>query len=109
MKDPINEKANEWMKRGNLVPPSASEKPLETEPEERHPGARRTAKRVMSAQVQRLARRLGRDPDELAKKYPEDTVRRTKYPVIEIVTEDGKRIFKHDPGIREGDRPLIRK
>lgn len=58
--------------------------------------------RNVSAQLMRLAQRLGRDPDELAKKIPADTVRRTKYPVIEVVNDDGTRSFKHDIGIHEG-------
>lgn len=69
---------------------------------------RATARRVMSAQVQRLARRLGSDADELAGKIPADTLRRTKYPVREEVTADGKRIFKDDLQVVEGPRPLIR-
>jgi hypothetical protein len=39
--------------------------------------------RLMSGQVQRLAARLGKDPDEIASKIPPDTLRRTKYPVLE--------------------------
>jgi hypothetical protein len=68
-----------------------------------------TARRRMSAQVQRLAKRLQRDPDELAKQISDDTLRRTKFPVIEEKTEDGKRKFRHDPGIIEGPRSLIQK
>lgn len=63
----------------------------------------------MSAQVQRLARRLHVDPDRLAKKISPDTLRRTKFPVRERVTEDGKRIFESDPGIIEGPRSLTQK
>lgn len=62
----------------------------------------------MSGQVQRLARRIGADPDELAKKIPSDTLRRTKYPVIETVNADGTRSFRHDLGIEEGRRALHR-
>ena len=63
----------------------------------------------MSAQVQRLARRLGSDPDKLAQKIPADTLRRTQYPVLETVNEDGTRSFKHDTGIAEGRTSLLRK
>lgn len=63
----------------------------------------------MSAQVLRLAKRLGVDPDELASRIPADTLRRTKYPVIELVDEDGKRrTFKHNPGIEEGRQALTK-
>ena len=66
----------------------------------------RTARRVMSASVQRLAKRLGKNPDEL--EIDPDTLRRTKYPVIEIENEDGSIIYKDDPGIEEGPRALYR-
>jgi hypothetical protein len=65
------------------------------------PAAPRAGRNV-SAQLMRLAQRQGIDPDELAQKIPADTVRRTKYPVIEVVNEDGTRSFKHDPGVTEG-------
>jgi hypothetical protein len=72
----------------------------------RAPGATgsRAGQRAMSAQVQRLAKRLDKDPDELAKKIPADTLRRTKYPVIEQVDEQGRRTFKHDTGIEDDGR-----
>jgi hypothetical protein len=64
--------------------------------------------RQMSGQVQRLAARLGKDPDEIASKIPPDTLRRTKYPVLEQMTPDGKRVFEHDMGIVSGVRSLTR-
>lgn len=60
----------------------------------------------MSAQVQRLARRLGKEPEEIAAKISPDTLRRTKYPVIETVNKDGTRSFRHDWGIEEAPRSL---
>lgn len=60
------------------------------------------AGRAMNAQILRLARRTGTDPDELAAKIPPDTMRRLGYPVLEGVDEDGRRTFKHDPLIVEG-------
>jgi hypothetical protein len=63
--------------------------------------------RQMSSFVLRLADRLGKNPDELAARIPADTLRRTKYPVLEQETEDGKRSFKHDPGIEEGSRTAL--
>jgi hypothetical protein len=59
--------------------------------------------RKMAAAIQRLALRLGKDPDEIAAKIPEDTIRRLRYPVIERELEDGTREFEHDLGI-EHDR-----
>lgn len=53
--------------------------------------------RRMSAVVLRLADRLGVDPDELAAHYPDDTLRRTKYPVIEEIQDDGSVLYKHNP------------
>lgn len=68
------------------------------------------AKRVrqMAPQILRLASRLRVDPDELAARLPDDTVRRLKYPVLEVENEDGSRSFKHDHGIVEGRRASIR-
>jgi hypothetical protein len=91
--------ANEWMSRD-------PEKLSATVSRARGGIVSRTAKRALSAQVLRLARRLERDPDELAKKIPADTLRRTKYPVIEQVNEDGTRTFKHDLGVTDGPRYL---
>jgi len=48
----------------------------------------------MSAFVLRLARSLGKDPDELAARYSDDTLRRTKYPCIEEEQPDGSIKFK---------------
>lgn len=90
-----NPQANEWMSRESVESSSSTPKTsLAASPV--------SAKRVMSAQILRLADRLGRDAETLAKKMPADTVRRTKYPVIEIVNPDGTRSYKHDPGIEEG-------
>lgn len=50
--------------------------------------------RRMSAFVLRLARSLGKDPDELAARYSDDTLRRTKYPCIEEEQPDGSIKFK---------------
>lgn len=76
-----------------------------TAPAERRRAVSRTA---MSGIVQRLARALGKDPEELAKQIDPDTIRRTKFPVIEERLEDGKIVFKHDPGIIEARRASVR-
>lgn len=64
---------------------------------------------AMSGIVQRLALKLGKDPVELAEKIDPDVIRRTKFPVIELVDEDGKITFKQDPGIIEGPRASVRR
>lgn len=90
-KDPINEKANEWMRREGIEQGAAANVPRP-----------RKAVRRMAGQVLRLAMRLGQDPDTIAEKIPDDTMRRLQFPVKESVTPDGKRVFEHDLGI--GDR-----
>ena len=92
-KDKINPKANEWMEREGLSVPKAITAKPKQEP-----------KRKTSAQVQRLERRLGRKPDELAEEIPADTIRRTKYPVLEQRNPDGTRTFEHDLGIKADGR-----
>ena len=77
---------------------SVPERPKETSSAGRTLGGLRIAP---SAQILRLARRLRKDPDELARSIPPDTLRRTHYPVRETVNEDGTRTFKHDPQIAE--------
>ncbi len=53
------------------------------------PSTPTTPKKDMSGTVQRLARRLGVSPSTLAETIPADTLRRTKYPVVEQENEDG--------------------
>jgi hypothetical protein len=53
----------------------------------------------MSGLIQRLARRLGIPATELAAKIPADTIRRTKYPVIEEQNGDGTTSFNNVPQI----------
>lgn len=66
--------------------------------------------RQMSGQIERLARRMGKDPADLAGTMSPDTVRRTKFPVVETVDAEGRRIFKHDPGIVDDGRTgLVRR
>lgn len=73
-------------------------------------GRTRAGKRTaMSGLVQRLAASLGRDAEELAKQIDPETIRKTKYPVIEERLEDGTIRFKHDPGIIEGARASVRR
>lgn len=89
-RDKINPKANEWMEREGLdVSPKLTVKPKKLE-------------RNMAGQVQRVARRLGKKPDDMAAEIPKDTLRRLKYPVLEQRNPDGTRSFQHDLGISDG-------
>jgi hypothetical protein len=92
---------NEWMSgRAGLSAPSgrAGSKATTTSSRASSP------KRDMSAQLQRLAQRTQQNPDELAERIPADTLRRTKYPVLETVDAEGRRTFKHDIGITDNKR-----
>lgn len=55
-----------------------------------------------SVLVSRLASRLGLKPNDLALRMTEDTVRRTKYPVLEKTDADGKTTYTHPVQIHEG-------
>lgn len=101
-KDPINPKANAWMS-------SDPERRSVTVSADHGATASTTASPALSATVIRLARRLGKTPEEVAAQIPEDTLRRTKYPVIETVNKDGTRSFEHDLGIQEARIPLVYK
>lgn len=61
-----------------------------------------------AAFVMDLARRAGVDPEALAKRIPEDTLRRLKYQYFTTENEDGTRSYEHDIGIiRDGRRSLL--
>lgn len=63
----------------------------------------------VSGPVSRLAYRLGFRADVLAEQIPPDTLRRTKYPVIEEVDEEtGKVTYRPITTALEEPRPLIR-
>lgn len=62
-----------------------------------------------SATVDRLARDLGVEPEELAKKYPADTLRRLKYPVRVTVEPDGTRRYDTVVVVAEGPTALVRR
>jgi hypothetical protein len=88
----------------------ASEKQLATKRAGRGATALPIARRDMSAQVLRLAKRLGKDPEKLAEEIPPETLRRTKYPVIEEAQPDGSRLYKRDLGIVDNAvKPLLHK
>ncbi len=98
-KDRIDPKLNEWL--------LDREKLSVTTHQEPGPTASKTEKRAMSAQVLRLAKRTGKDPDAIAREIPAETLRKTKYPVIEVLNPDGTRTFRHDLGITDGPRALL--
>jgi hypothetical protein len=93
--DRVKPDLNEWL---------GEKSPASSDPAKRSA----TAVRGMSSQLQRLAHRLGVDPDELASGISDDTIRRSKYPVLEQVNPDGTRTFKHDPQIEHGVKGEIR-
>src|ERR1019366_2574361 len=99
--------ANQWMTpqvpvhSGAASTLTVQEKLGGISPAGRRPGTGRT---VMSGLVLRLALKLGRGPEALAKLIPEDTIRRTKFPVQEHLEADGSVEFSHPPGIIEGVR-----
>ena len=95
-RDPINPDANKWMDDDGIAPVRRSQP------------VRKRTKRDMSTVVLRLARRLGVNAEALASRIPPDTLRRSKYPVIEDISEDGKVTYRHDPGIVEGRRSEVR-
>jgi len=69
------------------------------------PAKTASSKDRMAAPLLRLAHRLGRSPEELARRIPPDTIRRLKYPVKESPGEvPGSVRFEHDLGIEEGVR-----
>lgn len=97
--DPINEDANKWMREVGIEQGAGALVGKQPKP----------PKRRMAAAIQRLALRLGKDPDEIAAKLPEDTIRRLQYPVVERVAPDGKkREFEHDLGISDRTRSTYR-
>ena len=93
----MNEKAWSWLGAGAKLRVTAKE-------------ARSRARRQIArsaAYVQDLARRSGSNPEVLAQRIPEDTLRRLKYPMHVRVNEDGTRNFEHDLGIVEGAKSLL--
>lgn len=89
-RDRIDPDANSWMDDEGIAPVDRSQP------------VRKKTRRDQSAIILRLANRMGIDAEALAARIPPDTLRRSKYPVIEIQNEDGTVTFKHDLGIEEG-------
>jgi len=66
------------------------------------PAKKASSDAVMAAPLVRLARRLDRSPEELARRIPKDTIRRLKYPVLEYPGDvPGSTRFEHDLGISD--------
>ena len=79
-KDPIDPQAQAWMK----------------------PRKKASSPRPMPAVLLRIAPKLGKTAEELARKISADTLRRLKYPVKEIAQPDGTTRYEHDLGITDG-------
>ena len=62
----------------------------------------RTATLASSPLLVRLASKLGVSVNELAMRLKGDTVRRTKYPVLEIPQADGSIKYTHDHQVYDG-------
>jgi len=69
-------------------------------------GGTRTARLEASPLLVRIASRLERPVNEILLRISTDTVRRTKYPVIEDLKADGTIVYTEPHGIKEG--PLSR-
>lgn len=99
---PEREKQNEWMKSWDA--------PDVKRPDGERPGpTSERAPHVRSATVDRIARSLGKDPAEVAERYPTDTLRRLKYPVRVTTLPDGTRKYENVTVVAEGVTSLVRK
>jgi hypothetical protein len=72
-------------------------------------GAPAVSHTEQAAKIQQLAASLGMDAEDLAKRIPEDTLRRLKFPAMEQTDPaTGLSTFKHDVGIVRDHRiPLV--
>jgi hypothetical protein len=100
-KDPINTKANSWR--------TDPGRHGETARAARGQTGSPTGQRAFSATVLRLAKALGRKPEEVAERFSADTLRRLKYPMREKHEADGKTVYERDLDVSEGLIPLVRK
>lgn len=97
-KDRVNPTANAWLE---TVPGRSSV-------QERPSGiaSATSGPKPRSASLIRLAERLGTTEAFLLERYPEDTLRRMKYPVLEDPQDDGSIRYLHPKGTIEGPRSL---
>lgn len=92
-----NPAMNKWMQADPIHQGAASDASVQAK-------RSATARVTMSGLVQRLALRLGVSPESLAARIPEETIRRTKFPVVERMMPDGLIEFTTPSGIIEGVR-----
>lgn len=92
-----NPETNAWVAKETSLPKFGTPPDSSLASSRERAASRTRAKNA--AQIQALAARLGLDAEELAKKIPEDTIRRLKYPMIEQTDDEGRSVFKHDIGI----------
>lgn len=86
-------------------------RPIETGMVAAQPRVSGTPKSVVKspgAALVRVAKRLGVSTEQLVGSIPDDTLRRTRYPVREIPLPDGSVQYEHDLGIVEGRNASIR-
>jgi len=73
-----------------------------------HDAPRLPRKLEVSGFIQKLAKRMGVKSADLAARFPSDTVRRTKYPVIEQAQPDGSTKYVQSPAGPDGQRRSAR-
>ena len=101
-----NPETNAWVARETSLPKFGTPPGFSLASLKERAASRTLARNA--AHVQQLAAKLGLDPEELAKRIPEDTLRRLKYSVIEQLDENGLSMFKHDIGIvTDRRKPLL--
>lgn len=64
---------------------------------------------VLSAPLIRVAKELRKSPEDLSANIPAETIRRTKFPVLESRDENGLITYKEPPVAIEGVRGLVKK
>lgn len=101
-----NPQTNRWLEESGDSQPSRK---TSTGSSRASASGRAPSPTKQAAHLQKLAATLGVDAEELAKRVPEDTLRRLKYPMLEQVDpETGLSQFKHDRGImRDRPQPLV--
>lgn len=101
--DRVDPKANAWMEdRSDGSRRTAPTKPGSSQTSEKDRAFARQA-----GIIQRLALATGRDPNELAERIPEDTLRRLKFPVTTQVAADGSLTFKEPVVVIEGGKKSL--
>lgn len=101
-----NPQTNRWLDESEDLSPKSATTPASSPGS---PSASVVSHTEQAAKIQQLAATLGLDAEELAKRIPEDTLRRLKFPAMEQTDpETGLSTFKHDVGIvRDYRTPLV--